>query len=237
MGIIYEPKGRAKEYCELAANLYSGCEFGCTYCYGPACLHKSREEFVDVRRREGVLEKLKKEAPKYAGREVLLCFTCDPYQPVEDSLKITHRAIGVLHKARVKVVILTKGGLRSMNDFDQLAENKALSSYGATLTFINTAASEKHEPGAAEPQDRLVALEQAHYQGIETWASLEPIIDPDSTLQIIHRTHKFVDHYKLGKLNYSPTNVDWKGFVVDAVKVLEGYGKSYYLKESLLAYL
>lgn len=39
MRIIYEPKGRAREYANLAANLYSGCIHGCVYCYVPQFLH------------------------------------------------------------------------------------------------------------------------------------------------------------------------------------------------------
>jgi DNA repair photolyase len=27
--IIYEPRGKAKEYADLAANLYLGCDHGC----------------------------------------------------------------------------------------------------------------------------------------------------------------------------------------------------------------
>ena len=33
MNVIYEPKGRAREYSELACNLYRGCTHGCRYCY------------------------------------------------------------------------------------------------------------------------------------------------------------------------------------------------------------
>ena len=40
MGYIYEPKGRAREYGELALNLYSGCRHGCKYCYVPAVLRR-----------------------------------------------------------------------------------------------------------------------------------------------------------------------------------------------------
>ena len=30
---IYEPSGRAREYGELAVNIYTGCNHGCSYCY------------------------------------------------------------------------------------------------------------------------------------------------------------------------------------------------------------
>lgn len=35
MNVIYEPKGRAKEYADLALNDYIGCENACVYCLHP----------------------------------------------------------------------------------------------------------------------------------------------------------------------------------------------------------
>ena len=34
-GAIYETSGRAREYRELACNLYVGCDHACRYCYVP----------------------------------------------------------------------------------------------------------------------------------------------------------------------------------------------------------
>ena len=36
MSVIYEPKGKAREYSPLALNLYLDCSHGCKYCYAPA---------------------------------------------------------------------------------------------------------------------------------------------------------------------------------------------------------
>lgn len=48
MKIIYEPKGAAKEYSELAVNLYLGCNHGCKYCFAPRCMFKTKEEYFFV---------------------------------------------------------------------------------------------------------------------------------------------------------------------------------------------
>ena len=32
--IIYKPSGKAKEYANLAINLYKACTHGCRYCFG-----------------------------------------------------------------------------------------------------------------------------------------------------------------------------------------------------------
>lgn len=31
MDIIYEPKGKAREYADLACDIYNGCTHGCKY--------------------------------------------------------------------------------------------------------------------------------------------------------------------------------------------------------------
>jgi len=48
-------------------------------------------------------------------------------------------------------------------------------------------------------------------------------------------THKFVDFYKVGKLNYNAQqkNVDWKKFKADVIKRLDKYSKRYYIKRDL----
>ena len=42
---IYKPKGAAKEYGDLALNIYTGCPHRCFYCFAPNVLHKDRETF------------------------------------------------------------------------------------------------------------------------------------------------------------------------------------------------
>jgi DNA repair photolyase len=53
MNVIYQPKGRAREYAPLACNLYMGCTHGCKYCYAPACMHKKPEEWHQAARARG----------------------------------------------------------------------------------------------------------------------------------------------------------------------------------------
>ena len=235
---IYEPKGKAREYCDLACNLYRGCGYGCSYCYAPAVLRMQRDDFANHPAvRPGLLEAMKKEAPKYVGREVHLCFTCDPYQLIDLKLQITRKAIEILKANDITVRILTKGGLLSTRDFDLLEPSRDW--YGATLTFADDESSYDYEFLAAPPEKRIEALKQAYALGIRTWASLEPVISPEQTLEIIRLTHSFVDVYKIGKWNYDPKTkeIDWAWFAREVVATLERLGKEYYIKEDLRRYL
>jgi DNA repair photolyase len=240
--IIYQPNGRAKEYSELAANLYSGCDHGCVYCYAPLATRKKRDNFIIPKVREDVIRKflddaieLQKQGEK---RPILLSFTTDPYQNFDVKYQFTRQAIQILHSHDLKVSILTKGGKRSQRDFDLLANNSELSEYGTSLVFTDENFRRKMEPGASSTQERINALKKAHKLGIFTYVSLEPVWFPEDALKLIDVTYKFVDFYKVGKLNYNAQqkNVDWKQFREDVIKKIENYGNSYYIKKDLEKY-
>ena len=65
-----------------------------------------------------------------------------------------------------------------------------------------------------------------HAAGVPTWVSLEPVIDPAASLEIIRQTHKFVDLFKVGKLNYHQhaKTIDWRSFAIEAVELLKSLG-------------
>ena len=236
--VIYTPKGKAGEYSELAANLYTGCSHGCHYCYAPLVLHRDRIQFhADVRPRTDILKKLEREAPAHKGREVFLCFTCDPYPPEIDTF-ITREAIQILHKHEVGVNILTKGGVRILRDMDLFKLRPDLSRVGASLTFINYTDSLAYEPHAGLPVDRIHALRKAHEAGLRTWVSLEPIIDLKQTLELIKLTAPFVDHFKVGRLNYDPQaeTIDWATVLKDVTSLLDELGADYYIKKDLACF-
>lgn len=240
MKIIYEPAGKAREYSPLAANLYTGCSHGCKYCYAPSAKQQKREVFHSrVEPRKDVIKWLSRDAPEFRGREVLLCFTCDPYQPEEVDHGTTRQAIEVMHSAGAGVNILTKGGMRAMRDRDLFAHHPGLTRLGATLTFSNAEDSQAWEPQAADPDDRLRMLREAHAMGIRTWASLEPVIDPEQTLELIRLSADFVDEFKVGRWNHDAraSQIDWRGFASQVVGLLDGLGKRYMIKKDLAAYL
>jgi DNA repair photolyase len=237
---FYKPEGKAFEYGELAVNLYNGCDHGCKYCYVPAARRSTREKFNKPTVRVMKEKDLDLEISQLTkGSVVFLCFICDPYQHLDIELQITRGIIQKLHTAGMSVTILTKAGPASTRDFDLLSAHPDQSNYGATLTFFEDALSRIWEPGAALPGERLEALARAHSLGIPTWASLEPVIDPKQSLELIRMSHTFVDVFKIGKWNYDQraSAINWRSFAKQAVSLLESLGNKYYIKKDLAVYL
>lgn len=237
MRTIYRPSGRAREYAEFALNLYKGCEMGCSYCYAPSATFTTKKEFhKKFIPRHGILYDLGKDAHKFKGKEVLISFASDPYQPLESITKITREAIKILQRNDISVNILTKGALLATRDFDLL--RPGIDKFGVTLTFACANQSREYEPHASTPTQRIAALAKAKELGIYTWVSLEPVIDPECSLHLIHLTYKFVDHYKVGKWNYDARakHINWQNFLSHVTAVLKGYKKDFYIKKELQKY-
>lgn len=230
---IYEPRGRAREYGELAVNIYTGCNHGCYYCYAPAVLHRGREEFAEVRPRPGIVEEVRRqlEREKISGRTIFLCFTCDPY-PAEIDTTPTREVIQAIKDSGNSVRILTKGGDRARRDFDLLGPSDW---FGVTVS-----GDDQQEPNAATETERLFTLQDAKCAGVNTWVSCEPVLEPRRVLAAI-RHLDFIDLFKIGKLNHAAPPAEivkaggWAAFGEEAERLCREHGRAYYIKEDLRA--
>ena len=238
--IIYAPSGQAGEYSALACNPYRGCGHACAYCYVPNVLRMSRQEFdAGATPRPNFLALLERDAKKYQAsaitEQVMLSFTTDPYHPGDTAL--TRDALKAIQHYGMGICTLTKGGKRAMRDMDIFRPGR--DAFASTLTSIDPAFSAKWERGAAMPDERMSTLREFHEAGIFTWVSLEPVLDTAATLEIIRRTHRYVDMYKLGRVNYVglTKTTDWKQFTSDALRVLDECGARHYIKRDLQPYL
>lgn len=243
MNVIYKPKGRALEYSPWACNLYIGCVHGCRYCYAPGCVRRKADRYhTEVTARKDVVAMFEKDArylvekyPDDDSRRVLFCFLSDPYQPLEQELRLTRSCLEVAKKTGLKVDILTKGAYKYVSKDLQLIKD-AGARLGVTLSFVDDAKRKEWERDAASVSDRMRLLKKAHSMGIYTWVSMEPVIDTDDALAVIDKMHDYVDFWKVGKLNYFKevdSTTDWRKFYYDVISRLKRYECAYYIKNSL----
>lgn len=239
MSIIYTPKGKAREYSPLAANFYEGCDHACVYCYAPGIRKKTREEYaLSVTPRRDILKELEKDVKSYAysKEQVLFNFMGDPYCKANDKHKITRGALKLFLENKIPVAILTKGGTRALQDIDVIKKFGEHIKIGATLTFYNEERSKEYESGAVLPAERIKMLEEFHKNGVKTWVSFEPVIDPKETIMLIEKTLHCVDEYKVGKINNFggiDKTIDWTSFLKTVITILRKNKKPFYIKYDL----
>lgn len=237
MSIIYEPSGKAREYSMLAANFYSGCNHGCKYCYAPAIRRQTRNNYLKPEPRRNIVNDFENNCRKYYKTEkpILFCFMTDPYNSAEKELRITRECLKIALKYKIPVKILTKH-ISILNDLDIIKKFENHISVGMTLTFDNQKDSKQWEPEASLPQDRIEALKILKESGINTWASFEPVIIPEQSINMIKNTVDIVDVYKIGKLNNFQgidKKINWNEFLICVVNILRSKNKPFYIKKDL----
>lgn len=237
MSVIYEPKGKAREYSPQALNLYLGCPHRCEYCYAPSAIQRERESYFCIPNpRSGVIESLRKEAPKAKKEQILLSFIGDVYSETVDENKTTREALEILSESKLPVAILTKGGKRALKDLEVFKTFGEHFHIGTTLTFDNKFDSLKYESGAALPEERIKMLSILHSEGIKTFASFEPVIDPEQSLSLMEKTLGIIDTFKVGKINNFhgiDKTIDWVSFLSKTVELLRDNKKAFYIKHDL----
>ena len=164
MAAIYEPQGAAREYSPLALNYIRGCDHGCVYCYVPIMMKRFDKGYehsnVYIKEEKKLLKEVETSAKKFAGspKQVFLSFTTDPYSTFNQNTKLTRRVLEMLLHYQIPVSILSKGGMRVLEDLDVILKFGPNIQVGASLTFTSLADSMKWEKGAAIPEERFEAL-------------------------------------------------------------------------------
>lgn len=199
---IYKPKNKAGEYAEWACNFYVGCSGECTYCYlkkgrGAKILggntptlkkcFKNEDHALEV-----FIKELQENISELKKHGLFFSFTTDPM--LEETVSLTLEAVRICLLYRIPVKILTKNTKYIFKFLNYIATYEwRLLSFGFTLT-----GHDEIEPGTSTNAERIEAMKKLHNAGFKTFASIEPVIDFESSLQMIDATKNFCDLYKIG---------------------------------------
>ena len=220
---LYSPKGAAREYAPIGCNFYRGCPHQCLYCY----LRKGRNatvlgtdhailknEFTNMDIRPKKYRHLSPEdyAIVVYRREVdrhlsylrntgiFFSFTTDPM--VSSTIALTMSAMLYAVGKGIPVRILTKNADYSdvdMTVFKNIpASLRKLIYIGFTLTGCDD-----QEPNASPNSARIIMMRRFHEWGYNTFASIEPIVNFVSSMNMITDTLGFCDMYMIGLMNHA----------------------------------
>ncbi len=158
-------------------NPYIGCHHGCSYCYARFIKKFTGHEepwgeFVDIK--INAAELLHNEIRKKKPGTVWVSGLCDPYQPLEESYRITRNCLEVLIEHRWPVVIQTRSPL-VLRDLDIIRKSERIE-VGFSITTADDDVRKIFEAEAPSISDRLAALERLHDSGISTYAMIAPML-------------------------------------------------------------
>jgi DNA repair photolyase len=170
---------------DFVINPYTGCSFGCTYCYASFMgrFLKDKEikdwgQFVYAKMNapELLKKEIKKLKNKGAGLEIFLSSVTDPYQGVEAKYQLTRQCLEIIRDYEFEgyVSILTKSKI-VLRDIDIFKKLKKLS-VGLTVTSANDSVSRYFEKYAPNVTDRFEALEELNKNNISTYAFIGPLL-------------------------------------------------------------
>ena len=166
-------------------NLYRGCEHNCSYCDGRAEKYQTQNDFGNhVQVKMNALEIFEKELQSLTKRKYIpkgyffVCGgVCDAYQPHEQKIELTRKALKLLLKYRFPVHIITKSTLVE-RDTDILIEMNKYSRALVSMSFSSTDddVSKIFEPGASLPSEKLSLMNRLKKKGITCGMCLLPVI-------------------------------------------------------------
>ncbi|MHC1716433.1 MAG: radical SAM protein [Candidatus Dojkabacteria bacterium] len=237
---------------DYVINPYSGCAFGCAYCYADFMrrftghIHDKWGEYVDIKTNlpdflQKDLKRIEKRQVKQSkfktGRRPVIFFgsVTDPYQGVEAKYMLTRKCLEIILKsdADIEVSMLTKSPLIT-RDIDLLKQIKNLS-VGLTITSTDDSISKLFECNAPSVTYRLKALKELKENSIEIYAFVGPLlphfVTNEKSLDNLFKSIKetgcekvWVEHLNLSGTKKNRLINLLKGQVSD--EVIEQFGRS-----------
>lgn len=185
---------------DYTLNPYSGCTFGCSYCYA-AFFARDREKLDNwgywVQVKENALDLLRRKRKRtLKGKTIYMSSVTDPYQPIERELELTRQILQqLLTYEQVRLVIQTRSPIVT-RDIDLLQEFEAVQ-VNMSITTDDETVRRVFEPLCSSIRARLQAITVVHEAGIPTCITLTPLLpvtDADAFAQKLLATQvpKFV---------------------------------------------
>lgn len=175
---------------DYVINPYTGCEFGCMYCFASFMGRSVGETNADwgdyVYVKTNAVELADKEIQRLLAKDphprIQISTVTDPYQRSESKYRLTRGILGVFasHDYQGRVSLLTKSPLVT-KDIDVIAQ-LADAEVGLTITTSDDSLSRQLEVRAPKADSRLKALRRLNEAGIHTYVFVGPLL-PHMTQQ------------------------------------------------------
>ena len=218
--ILMKATGFMEAY-DFTLNPYSGCSFGCTYCYA-AFFSRSPAERDNwgrwVKVKENAVELLGKERTRKRqaldGKRIYMSTVTDPYQPIDRELGLTRGLLEVMadgHKPKLVVQTRSPDVTRDIDLFRRIEENGGRVQVNMTVTTDDEDVRRSFEPFCPSNANRLEAIAEVQAGGVDACVTMTPLLwvnDPEGFAESLLATgvEKFIIqpfHFEKGKFTAS----------------------------------
>lgn len=178
-------------------NPYTGCSFGCSYCYVrqmPVSLFHEGEwgEWVDIKNGAATLLKKELKRAKSKGRvTIFMSSSTDPYQPIEYKEKITRSLLEVMVEESPDFLFVQTRSPLVRRDIDLLQQLKEKVRVSMTIETDQESIRKHFTPEAPPIKARLKTLQLLGEAGIPTQATIAPVLP--SSEEFPHQLRSIVD--------------------------------------------
>ena len=180
--VLTPATGFMEEY-DFTLNPYSGCSFGCTYCYAAFFSHtkESRDTWGQwVKVKENAVQLLRRKKPgALDGKRIYMSSVTDPYQPIERKLDLTRGLLEVLterHKPKLVVQTRSPDVVRDCDLFRAIEDRGGRVQVNMTVTTDDEDIRKTFEPSCPANPVRLRAIADIQAAGIEACITLTPLL-------------------------------------------------------------
>jgi DNA repair photolyase len=162
------------------------CTFGCTYCYVPTMGIYGGLKPEDWQR-WGQFTTYKSNAPELLRRELrpaqsIYCSPLvDPYQPTEESEQMMPRILDALMDAPPRVFTIQTRGPLILRDLERLRALSGILTLRVSFSITTNREDVRrlYAPHCASFEERLAVVRALREAGIETYATLAPLLPCD----------------------------------------------------------
>ncbi len=169
---------------DYVVNPYTGCGFGCVYCYASfmgrfvnkAITDWGKYVYIKINAPQLLSQEVTRLKQKGRGKTILFSSVTDPYQGLEAKYKITRQCLQVLLQNHFQgtLSILTKSHL-VLRDTDLLKQFPQ-TEIGLTITTTDDKIARFFETKAPPVSKRLETLKQLNQTGFKTYAFVGPLL-------------------------------------------------------------
>ena len=188
---------------DFTLNPYSGCSFGCTYCYAAFFSRKTEErdswgEWVRVKNNavELLEERLNRKPDFIDGKTIYMSSVTDPYQPIERKVKLTRGLLEIMAgqtyrsedgqlslisnvpNPKPKLVIQTRSPdvVNDCDLFQNIENNGGRVRVNMTVTTDDEDVRRTFEPFCPSNTVRLQAISEVQNAGVDTCITMTPLL-------------------------------------------------------------